>query len=295
MKQPTLSIITLTKNRADLLDANLASLRGQLTGHDEIIIVDNNSTDHTDRVLRRHKHTLPIRVIHRRHGSYPELYNTGLRYAKNDIVVFFDDDCIADPAFLSRIRKVHAHASKIAIQGMTYSIPKGNIYADIMGDHYQAFLQSNMRNNGTLRILDNKNASIRRDVVRSLGGFSNTMKRGSEDIELGIRIQRRGIPIYLDRAIVAYHHERTTFVGFIAQHLRFAASEGYLDRTLPPQERVRLVRWSKVSLQLLAMLRREAFYLRHGKIDYALLTPMLFILLALIRIWGYARHRWNPK
>ena len=87
-------------------------------------------------------------------GSYPQLYNSGIRHAKNDIVVFFDDDCIAAPHFLERIRNAHIHYPDSVIQGMTESIPKGNIYAEVMGDHYRAFLEANKITEKTLRILE---------------------------------------------------------------------------------------------------------------------------------------------
>ncbi len=292
---PTVSVITLTKNRADLLDANLISLRGQLSRTDEIIIVDNDSTDHTNAILRNHARFLPIRVIHKKYRSYPELYNLGLSRAKKDVIVFFDDDCIASPAFISRIRNAHLTRPGMAIQGMTYSIPKGNIYADIMGDHYRAFLQNNLLPGSKLRILDNKNASISRSLIGAVGGFSHTMTRGSEDIELAIRLRRNEIPIYFDRSIVCYHHERTTLAGFIRQHLRFAASEGYLDAVVVPAERIQLVTWNKFRIQMIYACSREISYLKEGNIRSALLNPILIILLACIRVWGYATNRWPGK
>lgn len=285
---PTLSIITLTRNRAKLLSLNLESLIGQVTHRDEIIIIDNGSTDNTKSVIRAFAKKLPIRAYRVSRGKYPHLYNAGITYAKKDVVVFLDDDCIAGPAFLPRIRKAHASRPNIAIQGMTHSIPKGNIYAEIMGDHYRHFIATNTLSDSHLRILDNKNASIPRKLVVSVDGFCEELDCGSEDIEFGIRLRSSGVTILFDPTIIAYHHERTTYKEFVAQHLRFARCEGHLDRLLPPQERMGLVRIPKLKLQIHSAFAREYSYIKTGKIKEALILPFLYFVLTCIRIYGYA-------
>ncbi len=284
---PTLSVITLTKNRAGLLSLNLASLEGQITPRDEIVVIDNGSTDATRTVIRSFQKKLPIRAYRMTRGKYPHLYNAGIRRATKDIIVFLDDDCIASPTFLARIRRAHAARPTVAIQGMTHSIPKGNIYAEIMGDHYRHFIATNTIGESSLRILDNKNASIPRSLIVSVDGFCEDLDCGSEDIEFGIRLRSRGVAIRFDPSIVAYHHERTTYREFVTQHLRFARCEGHLDRLLPPGERMGLVRMDKLVRQLHSAYTREYSYIRTGKIKEAVILPLLYIVMACIRIFGY--------
>ncbi len=290
-KTPTVSIITVTKNRADLLDRNLRSLLGQLGGPDEIIVVDNGSTDTTGRTIASYRKKLPIKAVEHPHGSFPELYNAGVSHAVGDIVAFLDDDCAAGRGFVDRIRRAHRECPNAVIQGKTESVPKGNIFAEIMGDHYRNWLQTMQTHGNRMRTFDNKNASLPRTLFLRFGGFSQAMSRGSEDIELGLRLTKAGVPIFFDPTILAYHFERTTFSGFLAQHRRIAASEGYLDRTLDPTQRLGLIARKKLFLHLKSFLVRELRYVRHGDFDKALLLPFLYGALAWIRINGYARGR----
>ncbi len=289
-KMPTLSVITVTKNRAPLLAKALESLVGQCKKGDEVIVVDA-STDNTPEIVAGYKKRLPLRYIRYFTPGYPAFYNKAARVARGDILVFFDDDCVASRSFLANIRRAHQKNPDSVIQGMTYSIPKGNLYVDIMGDHYQNWLAMMTLSGNHMKSFDSKNASLPRKLFWQHGGLSSKMHRGSEDIELGMRLRRHGIPILLDRTIIASHHERTTFRSFIAQHKRFAASEGYLDKVLPRSDRLGIVPAKKLFLHLRSFAKRERMLMTSGQWRQALFLPCLYGMLAIIRVWGYATNR----
>jgi len=292
MKQPrlTLSVITVTKNRAPLLTQALASLIGQCKPGDEIIVVDA-STDDTPAVVKTFSKRLPIRYVRFLKSGYPVFYNEGAKRATGDILVFFDDDCIASATYLARIRRAHAKHPNAVIQGYSHSIPRGNLYADIMGDHYKNWLISMHIGRNKLKVFDSKNASIPRLLFWKYGGLSRSMHLGSEDIELGLRLRRHGIHIYFDSSVVVSHRERTTRKEFLDQHRRFAASEGHLDHVLPKSERLGVIPQKKLLLHIRSFIARERHFLKHGKIKDAVFLLFLYIALAWIRIWGYATNR----
>jgi glycosyltransferase involved in cell wall biosynthesis len=89
------SVVIATFNRADDLRETLASLaRLRPDGAWEVIVVDNNSTDHTRHVVATAATAFPARlryVFEREQGRSPAL-NTGIRQAHGDIIVTTDDD-----------------------------------------------------------------------------------------------------------------------------------------------------------------------------------------------------------
>lgn len=290
-KHPLISVLTLTKNRAELLRKNLQSLVGQTVPGDEIIIINNASSDHTMSVLRSFQSILPIRhYISRAHGFSP-LYNAAIRKSKNQILVFFDDDCVADPLFLANHRNAHQGKTPRIVQGKSYSIPKGNIYADMMGDHYQNWLTLHKTKDGTLTTFDNKNVSLPRSVIEKYGNFDLKLGGGAEDIEMGMRLTRHGIPIVLDPTIVAYHHERTSLKNVIAQHVRFARSDAALSKSFPQESTLSMLQAKKILLHLTRAIEREYRYIQTGNIGNALMLPVLYGILLFIRVWGYATAR----
>jgi glycosyltransferase involved in cell wall biosynthesis len=288
----SLSIIIATKNRSSLLAKNLSSLHGQCRGGDEVIVIDA-SDDDTPSVVTSFESSLPIRYVRFTKPGFPLFFNEGANVAQNPVLVFFSDDCTASPTFLERIRNAQQRRTHAVIQGLTHSRPKGNLYADIMADHYKNWLTMMSLPHGELKSFDCKNVSMPRSLFWKHHGFRRRMSQGSEDVEFGMRLRRSGIHIYLDRSIVAYHRERTNFGELLSQHRRFAESEGYLDRILPKEERLGIIPPQKLLLHLVSFLRREYLYLRRGSWQKAALLPFVYAALAWIRVTGYATNRWG--
>jgi len=99
----TISIVIITRNRAEWLNDTLESLTKQSRPADEVIVVDNASTDNTKEVILSFQGTLNIKYVFEAKRGIPYARNAGLRAAAGDIVVSVDDDCIADVNWLKNI------------------------------------------------------------------------------------------------------------------------------------------------------------------------------------------------
>ena len=104
-----ISVVIATYNRAPLLRAAIHQLRKQqfLPG-DEVIIVDNGSTDDTANVLASATRELPVtlRVLNESvKGKGPALA-AGLAAATGDILALTDDDVLVADDWIGRIRRV---------------------------------------------------------------------------------------------------------------------------------------------------------------------------------------------
>ncbi|MEO5825513.1 MAG: glycosyltransferase [Gemmatimonadales bacterium] len=95
MSGPKVSIAVCTFNRSALLAQVLSDLSAQL-GADresiEVLVVDNNSTDSTQDVLRQWAHRLPLRVVVERAQGNTFARNRALREAVGEYLIFLDDD-----------------------------------------------------------------------------------------------------------------------------------------------------------------------------------------------------------
>lgn len=288
------SVLIITKNRSQLLSIALSSLVGQLSVKDEIIIIDNTSTDATPSIIKSFAHKLHIKYYLSAAHGYPRLYNQAIKRSSCDILVFFDDDCIATPNFIPAIKAAHRKYPHTLIQGLTHSLPKNNLYAEIMGDHYQNWLKSNLLPDKLhLHTFDNKNASIPRTFLLKHGLFNENLTIGSEDIELGFRLYSLGVPILLDRTIIAFHHERDNLKDFLFQHYRIAKSEALVDQKLV-HKHIGLVptrAWQHLSSNI----KKEIALVNSGRYNDAIILPILLILLIFTRLYGYIQSTISPS
>src|SRR5690349_7994526 len=104
-----ISVVIATYNRADLLAECLEHLaRQHFEPDDEVIVVDNGSSDHTSTVVVNAQRAFPTHLRHLVEAT-PGKSNAvaaGLAFAKGDVLAFTDDDVDVDPHWIDEIRRV---------------------------------------------------------------------------------------------------------------------------------------------------------------------------------------------
>src|SRR5882724_669932 len=91
----SVSVIIPTYNRAAFVTVAVDSALNQTRVPDEIIVVDDGSTDETDRVLRQYGP--PVRVVRQENRGRSAARNVGLSQATGDAVMFLDSDDLLMP------------------------------------------------------------------------------------------------------------------------------------------------------------------------------------------------------
>lgn len=101
---PPLSIVVNNYNYARYLSAALESVLTQLGEQDEIIVVDDGSTDDSAEVLSRYADNPHMTVILQpNQGQFAAVLN-GLAAARGELCVLLDSDDYLLPGYLSRLR-----------------------------------------------------------------------------------------------------------------------------------------------------------------------------------------------
>jgi glucosyl-dolichyl phosphate glucuronosyltransferase len=115
-----ISVVVTTYNRASLLDSTLSQLRRQqYEPEDEVIVVDNASTDDTARVIARAAEGFPVRLRSMRDaspGKTPAL-NAGIAAARGDILALTDDDVLVADDWVLTIRSLFADPTRDLVGG----------------------------------------------------------------------------------------------------------------------------------------------------------------------------------
>jgi len=110
---PTVSVITLTRDRFDKLSLCLDRLLPQLRDGDEMLVIDTGSTDQTRSFYAQWFHPHVRFLTHDQEGSWAEARNFGVRAARGDLIAFLDDDCYADEDWVARGREALGEADAV--------------------------------------------------------------------------------------------------------------------------------------------------------------------------------------
>jgi glycosyltransferase involved in cell wall biosynthesis len=101
-----ISVITITYNRAKLLEQAISSVLAQDFKDFEYIIIDDGSMDETKQVIEKFSND-KIRYFHYEHcGRLSVLRNRGLHSAKGEMIAFLDSDDSWEPGYLSTITRL---------------------------------------------------------------------------------------------------------------------------------------------------------------------------------------------
>lgn len=93
MSTPSVTIIIPVYNREQTLERCICSVLRQSYTNLEILLLDDGSTDHSNRILEKYeKKDSRIRVIHKDNTGVSDTRNLGLTLARGDYIQFVDSD-----------------------------------------------------------------------------------------------------------------------------------------------------------------------------------------------------------
>jgi len=116
MKNPIISVIIPTLNRADVLAEMLESLLAQTAVPDEVIIVDQSQTDESKKMSENllnnynlnQQNTIKLTYIHNPTiTGAAQARNIGIKKCFGDIVFFFDDDVVLNKDYIEETLKIY--------------------------------------------------------------------------------------------------------------------------------------------------------------------------------------------
>lgn len=98
MKLPV-SVVIITKNEANIIAASIKAVR---CFTDDIVVIDNGSTDHTMQIA----HSLGCRVFERSWSGYGANKNKGIELARYNWVLSLDADEVADKQLINSLQAI---------------------------------------------------------------------------------------------------------------------------------------------------------------------------------------------
>jgi glycosyltransferase involved in cell wall biosynthesis len=184
--RPTVAVVIPTFQRRDLVVEAVRSVLDQQVPADEVIVVDDGSTDGTADALHAAFGTA-VRVIQQPNGGPSAARNEGIRHARSDIVAFQDSDNRWQPHHLALVHELLARhpAAVLVATSDGYEFGDETAADARRRDLAEALLLEAV----DLAFLST--VACPRSIVTEVGGFDEDLRFG-EDVDLFIRLALHG-------------------------------------------------------------------------------------------------------
>ncbi|MGH3449492.1 MAG: glycosyltransferase family 2 protein [Haloechinothrix sp.] len=233
-----LSVVVITCDRPEWCRAMLDSLRGQVSGRDEVLLIDDG---------REPVAAQPMGVSHLiRSAGYgaAAARNAGLRLAGNEWILFLDDDVVIPHNFLAEVRRrlrsdeldvltanVLCHESCGATGDLfdeRYSLSRGPGVSTYHGGTGTPSSPNDIWRVGVGAVM-----AWRTTVLRRIGGFPEDLGQGrryggAEDLAAFRAALNAGAIIRYDGSLLVRHRSPTTMAEFVAKMRGYALADGAL-------------------------------------------------------------------
>ncbi|MGV3016620.1 glycosyltransferase family 2 protein [Rothia sp. 88186D007BW] len=208
----TTSIIIPCYNSAKTLDMQLESLSRQINAEPfEVVVVDNCSTDDTQKVALKWMYILDLRIVEAlKHQGVSYARNRGISLAKGDKLIFLDADDVVPPEYVSYCQR-SLEEYPLCVMGfdpvddLEFSAGLQHVLSLISHKSLEYRPPLPGEEDPNWPILPGGSFGARRSVMFDMGGFDISTEPGAEDNDLAFRLLEAGYDLRVQRSTtIAY-------------------------------------------------------------------------------------------
>jgi glycosyltransferase involved in cell wall biosynthesis len=186
----SISLIVCAHNEARWLAGCLHSVLAQTRPPDELIVVDNASTDETAGIAARVR---GVHVVQEARKGLVIARETGRRHASGDLLVYVDADCRAPLQWLARVERRFTRNPRLVALSAPYRFYDWDRTGRLLVRLYDwtlapatQLLVKHVLGIGT--IFYGGNFAVRREALGAIGGFDQRIEFHGEDTNVGRRL-----------------------------------------------------------------------------------------------------------
>jgi GT2 family glycosyltransferase len=258
----SVSAIIPTWNRADLLRSILTNLDAQTRPPDQVIVVDNGSTDATQLVAREFSVDV---VVFPENRGFAAAVNEGIARAKGEWLLILNNDVVLEPEWLERLLASAEQENVLFAAGKLLRMDDIQTLDgswDLVSRAAYAWRCGFGRPDGAVWSVKRKisfvpmtAALFHRRVFEQIGLLETRFESYYEDVDFGVRCVLAGLEGIYEPAAVAMHMGKST-LGKGDRRVMFlsARNQVLLLAKHYPVETLRRFAWPILVGQILAVL-----------------------------------------
>jgi cellulose synthase/poly-beta-1,6-N-acetylglucosamine synthase-like glycosyltransferase len=231
-KRPTIAILIPCHNEQEMVSHCIDSCLAQTDPPDQIVVVDDGSTDKSAEILASYGSKITVARIPIATGAKSKAQQLGLQLVHSDIFVSTDADTLLEKNFVSVIREVFTEDPTIAaLAGSVVSLAHNYLTA-LRAIEYTLGCEIYKRAQSVLDfvlVIPGCAGAFRADLFRS-GQIKFDHDTVTEDLDFTYKIHLMGKRVQYESRMISYTQDPPTLRSYTNQ-LRRWYSGGWLNLT----------------------------------------------------------------
>lgn len=190
---------------------------------DEIIVVNDGSTDKSSEILDKYKEQVKIVQNHTRLGNKSFVHEIGLAYVTGDVIITTDADSVLDKRFIENIIKEFEDPQVVASAGYVKSIKQNWLTACRQIDYLisQEIHKTAQGLINALYVIPGCAAAYRTDIFKKVISFDHDTL--TEDLDFTYKYHKNNLKITFCKDAIVYTQDPSTIRDYILQLRRWHA------------------------------------------------------------------------
>lgn len=217
-------------NAQDTVRECLESVFGQTRAVDEIIVIDDGSTDSSIKIAKEY----PVKVIrHEKNRGLAACRNSAFEFARNEIIASFDADCAAEPEWLEELMGCIIDDETAGAGGRLrerFSVTPADKWRTV--HMAQSWGEEFIKNPP---FLYGSNTVFKKKAIEAAGFYNERFRANYEDADISRRMYDKGFKLVYNPRARAEHMRRDTihsvFKTFWSWQHHYSFRQGFYGRS----------------------------------------------------------------
>ncbi|NQW02496.1 MAG: glycosyltransferase family 2 protein [Acidobacteria bacterium] len=228
----TCAVVIPCRNEAAHIGALLDALAAQTVRPDEVVVVDDGSTDGTADVVAQwssRNRMFEVQLVAGSGRGPGAAMNVGIRTTQADVIIRFDGHSRPEPEYVQWSLATVSTPS-VGVAGGVWRISPGAatpvaaaiaaVVSHPLGSGGALYRHPDVAGDNPVRVETVPFGTFRRSLWEQLGGFDEALS-ANEDFDFNYRARKLGQDVVLDRRIKATYFARATLGALARQYFRY--------------------------------------------------------------------------
>lgn len=218
-----ISLLVPCYNEEKSIEASILSCLNQTRKFDEIIFVDDSSTDNTAKILRKYSRSKKIisKKTPKNTGNKSSAQEFGLKFVTGDVMVTTDADTLLDERFVEEIEGDFKNTKVFAVAGYVKSLPYNwltlcRAFSYVVGQDLHKVAQDYLN---YIFVMPGAASAFNVDKFRKYITFDHDTI--TEDLDFTYKLHRQNLKIVYNRRAISYTQDPATLKNYINQMRRW--------------------------------------------------------------------------